>query len=147
MRNIIITASTLLTALFLQACGGTATEEPAMVQSEHERLRDEAAAKLLQVRALVENTPCTQSSQCSSLTLQPQLPPCFFNERYDYSLISPTANAASAAAADYNSLSERAYALEPASNVSGSCFQNVDVTPLNCVANKCVRQLVFGPGQ
>ena len=139
-------ASALLTAATLQACGGTAAEEPLPVVSEYERLREEAAAKSLQVQALVDPTPCTQSSQCSSLTLQPQLPPCFFNQRYDYSLVSPTASAASSAAGEYNSLSARAYALQPPSNTSGSCSQNVDLTPLNCVSNKCVRQFVFGPG-
>ena len=144
MRHLL--AHALLTALLLQACGGSVTSEPAPVQSEYERLRDEAVTKATQVQALVQTTPCTQSSQCSSLVLQPQSPPCFFTQRYDYSLVSSTAGAASAAAAEYNSLSARAYALEPPSNVIASCYQNVDFTPLNCVDNKCVRQFVFVPG-
>ena len=60
-------ASALLTAAILQACGGTAAEEPVPVVSEYERLREEAAAKSLQVQALIDPAPCTQSSQCSSL--------------------------------------------------------------------------------
>ncbi len=136
-------ANVLMAAAFVQACGGSATEELVPVKSEYERLRDQAAAKSVQVQGLVATTPCTESSQCASLILQSQLPPCFFTQRYDYSLVSPTAGAASAAAAEYNALSERAYAIQPPSNEIGSCFQDVDFTPLNCVDNRCVRQFVF----
>ena len=136
----------LCLSLVLQACGGgSSTETDTPTQPEYEQLRIQAAIKAQEVEALVETTPCTESSQCQTLVLQPRVPPCFFNRRFDYSLASPKANAASAAATEYNTLSARAYELEPPSNLSGSCSENIDFTPLNCVQNKCARQFVFGP--
>lgn len=137
----------LLAAWLLQACnGGGSSPEEAPVVSEYERLRAEASLRADEVAALVSPLPCTQSSQCASLVLAPQLPPCFFNIRYDYSLVSPTAAAASAAASAFNALSAQAYAIQPPGNTTGSCSENVDLTPLACVAGQCVRQFVVeGP--
>ena len=133
-------------ALVLQACGGGSNNDPdTPAQPESEQLRNQTAIKAQEVEALVETTPCSASSQCQTLVLQPKSPPCFFSRRLDYSTASPKANAASAAATEYNALSARAFDLEPPSNVSGSCSENIDFTPLNCVQNKCVRQFVFGP--
>jgi hypothetical protein len=110
--------------------------------SQYEMLISAAASKSAEVQSLVDASPCTQSSQCSTLVLQHQQPPCFFNDRYDYSLASPTAAAASAAASEYNALAAQASAVRPPSNISGSCSQNVTLMPLNCVANRCIRQFV-----
>ncbi len=134
------------TALALQACGGgSSTEVEPATQTEAEKLRNQAAAKAQEVEALVETTPCSESSQCQSLVLQPELPPCFFNRRLDYSAASTRADAARAAASEFNALSARAFELEPPSQLSGSCSENIDFTPLNCVQSKCVRQFVIVP--
>ncbi|MBS0357069.1 MAG: hypothetical protein JSR83_24555 [Proteobacteria bacterium] len=114
--------------------------------TEYMALLSKAAQKQAEVESLVSTTPCTASSQCSTLVLRAQTRPCPFTQRYDYSLASTTAAAARAAADAYNKLSVQAAAIEPPNNLSGTCFEMVDFTPLSCVANKCVRQFVFdGP--
>jgi len=114
--------------------------------TEYTALLSQAAQKQAEVESLVSTTPCTASSQCSTLALDSRTAPCSFIQRYDYSLASPTAAAASAAADAYNKLSAQAAAIAPPSNLHGICSERLDFTPLNCVANQCVRQFVFdGP--
>lgn len=132
----------LATLVLLQSCGGgSSSAEPPL--SEHDQLQQAAEAMRLQALALASPEPCTRSDQCASLVLRSELPPCYFTETIDYSLAAPGAAAASAAVAEFNALSLKARALEAPSTASGSCFVNVEARPLNCVANKCVRALVF----
>lgn len=138
----ILSLVALLTLSILAGCGGGDTAEPAA--NEAERLRAAAALKRQELEGLVQTSPCSDASQCATLVLKPQLAPCFFQERLDHSTASAGADAAVAAAAQYNALSAIAHALEPPSNLSGSCFENVDATPLACVANRCVRSFVIG---
>jgi hypothetical protein len=130
-------ACALFVLLICQGCGGTPKEEPIPIQSEYERLIEEASAKRNQVEALIQDTPCTEHSHCSTLTLNAGLP-CAQRE-YVYSLISSTASAASAAASEFNSLSIRASALQPPSNVSTLCIESVRLQLPGCIANKCVK--------
>lgn len=162
---------TLVMTAVLSACGGSdseqqvastptpstpAPEAPAPATptleapsvTEYMALLSEAAQKQAEVESLVSTTPCTASSQCSTLVLNAQTRPCPFIQYYDYSLASTTAAAARAAADAYNTLAVQAAAIEPPNDLDlrGTCFTMVDTTPLSCVANKCVRQFVFdGP--
>jgi hypothetical protein len=138
----------LLCSLLLTSCGGSDqlfVSGPTQ-EEQYQALLTQAGQSMTEAQALAAREPCNTSSQCSSLVLQSQVTPCPFRTVIDYSLISPTAEAASAAASRYNTLQMQAKAIAPPHNTSGSCFENVDLTPLNCVSNKCVRQFIFTPG-
>ena len=139
----------LLVSLPLMAsCGGSDkvfVSGPTQ-EEEYVALLAQSSESFQEARALASTEPCSTSSQCSVLVLQSRVAPCNFRTIVDYSLVSSTAQAASAAAARYNQLQEQASSIAPPSNTIAACVERVDLTPLNCVANRCVRQFVFAPG-
>lgn len=81
-------------------------------------------------------SPCAAAIQCRVLTFQSPTPTCPGLSYKPYSLVSPTAAAASAAASEQNVLARQSLALAPPSN--GVCTAVVPPVPvLSCVANTC----------
>lgn len=117
---------TVLTVL-LASCGGGMTE--------YERLSAAADAKAVEVRALAVDGPCTSADQCQFLQLFSPLGNCFSPPRIIYSIASPTAQAASSAAAEQRLLATQAMDSGPPSNTS--CTDFINALLPHCVANRC----------
>jgi hypothetical protein len=135
----------LLATLFVSSCGGdeSAAQDPEELRrAEFEQVLAEATARAQEAQTLAVDGPCSLSNQCSVLTLDNGLP-CGKTSK-DYSLASPTASAASAAADEYHRLIRRAYELYPPAPNSGTCFERTQ-PPLYCVQSKCVRGFIFPP--
>lgn len=106
----------------------------------YDLLVDQAEAKRKEVESLAVDGPCDTDDQCSTLVLEPtNLWWPAIPQSIDYSLVSPTANAAFTATAEYNQLALQAQALAPPNNAICACSINVSMTVLRCVARKCVR--------
>ena len=141
------TATVVATAL-LVACGGNdapestpgqpAGETPTL-QAQYEALLAQANAAQAEAAAKAK-LDCTSHEQCSTLPFRSPLAPCFDTTTLDYST-ADSANAAEveAAATRYETAAQAAEAIAPPSNVSGSCFINVDMRPLACIDNRCQR--------
>lgn len=145
----------LVTTAWLVACGGNDAQEPTAglpadgaptLQAQYEALLQQAnAAKAdAEAKAMLD---CTSNEQCATLSFRDPTAPCFFTTFLDYSTADSASAAEVEAAADrYASAAEAAEAIAPPSNVSGSCFTSVDLTPLACIDNRCQRGFVFeGP--
>lgn len=119
----------LLVVVLLASCGGSGTN--AYIEAV-----DLANKKEAEARAAGVASPCSDVSQCAVLTFQSPLPICEIWTYKSYSLVSPTAAAASAAAVQQNVLARQALALAPPSNVS--CSAVVPSAPvLTCSASTC----------
>lgn len=139
--------ATVVTTVLLVACGGNDAPEStsgqpadgaATLQAQYEALLlqvNEAKAEA-EAKAKLD---CTSNEQCSTLSFRSPLGLCF-DTTLDYST-ADSANAAevAAAASRYAAAATAAEAVAPPSNVSGSCFTNVDLSPLTCVDNRCQR--------
>lgn len=147
LQKALKTATVVATA-WLVACGGN--DEPAStpgqpagetptLQAQYEALLAQANAAEAEAKAKAK-LDCTSSEQCSTLTFRSPLAPCFFSTFLEYST-ADSANAAEveAAATRYEVAAQAAEAIAPPSNVSGSCFINVDMRPLACIDNRCQR--------
>ena len=119
----------LFASAALVACGG----------SDSDPYREAVSAankKEAEARAAGVTSPCANTSQCGVLTFQSPTPTCLNWSYKPYSLVSPTAAAASAAAQEQNVLTRQALVLAPASNIA--CPAVVPPVPdLTCVANTC----------
>jgi hypothetical protein len=145
--------ATVVATAWLVACGGNDAAEstPGQPAGETPTLQAQYEALLLQAneaKAEAEakaSVVCSSNEQCSTLTFRSPLAPCFDTTPLDYST-ADSANAAEveAAAARYATAAGAAEAIAPPSNVSGSCFTNVNLVPLACIDNRCQRGFVFG---
>jgi hypothetical protein len=112
----------------LAGCGGDSGQDA-------QSLVDQAAAKQAEAASLGVPTPCDQAQQCGLLTFQTPSGQCLAASYQAYSLVSPSADAASAAAAQEVSLATRAAQASPPT----VCTQALVRPPtLSCVANTCV---------
>jgi hypothetical protein len=113
----------------LAGCGGSDSDPHA----------DAVAAandKEAEARAVAAVSPCATVAQCGVLKFQSPTSTCANWSYKPYSLVSPTAAAASAAAAEQNALARNALALGPASDTA--CPAVVPREPvLSCTANTC----------
>jgi len=124
--------STLLAlmALSLAACGGDSGSD------DYQMAVRQADARQAEAIALAPASPCNAVQQCASLRLVDAHGHCGAASYRPYSLASPTADAASAAAADERALAIHAISLAPPPVVA--CTTAVVAPPtLGCVANTC----------
>jgi len=114
----------------LASCGGDSASE-----SDYQQAVDQANAAHAQAIALAVPTPCDSSQQCAILTLaSPSAGRCTISDYHAYSLVSPTADAASAAAANERMLAQQAASLSPPT----ACPTSIVLPPTAaCVANSC----------
>jgi hypothetical protein len=94
-----------LTMVF-SACGGA--DGPT-----YEELLARADALEVEARSLGTSTPCTSQAQCGILTFTSALPVCTTNSFKAYSIVSPTASQAAAAAEQQRILASKALAVSP----------------------------------
>ena len=139
----ILTIISLATVSILLGCGGGNEPDPEPQTTEYQQLLRLANLKQAEASLLASKEPCSEAAQCSSLVLSDNFKPCSTSTTIDYSLASPTASAASAAAAEYNSLTLRASTIAPSNNSIASCTTTGDFTPLNCIQNKCTRGFII----
>lgn len=140
--------ATVVATAWLVACGGNdapestpgqpAGETPTL-QAQYEALLAQANAAKTEAEAKA-SVVCSSNEQCSTLSFRSPLASCFDTTTLDYSTAN-SANAAEveAAATRYEEAAKAAEAIAPPSNVSGSCFTNVDLRPLACIDNRCQR--------
>ena len=121
----------LLLVLAIAGCGGGGGE------SEFEQAFAAAGAKEAQAASLGVATPCGQVDQCGSLQFaNPTTRSCGTYHYQPYSLVSGTAAAASAAAAQQRDLAAVSRSLDKPNGVF--CPGFVEPPPaLACVANRC----------
>lgn len=140
--------ATVVTTAWLVACGGndepaSASGQPAgempTLQAQYEALLAQANAAQAEAAAKAK-LDCSSDEQCSTLSFRSPLAPCFDTTSLDYST-ADSANAAEveAAATRYETAAQAAEAIAPTSNVSGTCFTNVDLRSLTCTDNRCQR--------
>ena len=116
----------------LVACGGGSGAD----DSAHQRAVALAVAKEAEARSLGADSPCERVQQCGSLSFLQPVTPCPNYLYQPYSLVAPTAGAASAAAAEQRTLASQANALAPPSNIA--CPAVVNPVPLlACTAGRC----------
>lgn len=124
--------STLLAlmALSLASCGGDSGSD------DYQMAIDQANAKQAEAISLAPASPCNAVQQCASLQLVAPEGHCGSPYYRPYSLVSPTADAASAAAANERTLAIHAISLAPPPVVA--CTAAIIAPPtLGCVANTC----------
>ena len=127
-----MTKTTLLAlmALSLASCGGDSGSD------DYQMALQQAAAKRTEAISLAPASPCNAVAQCASLQFVTPAGHCGSVSYQPYSLVSPTADAASAAAADQRALAARALTLAPPPPTA--CTTVVEAPPtLGCVANAC----------
>jgi hypothetical protein len=119
-----------LMALSLASCGGDSGSD------DYQMTIDQVNAKQAEAISLAASSPCNAVQQCGNLMLSQPLFHCTTLSYRAYSLVSPTADAASAAAADERTLAGRAAMLAPPPDTA--CPASVVAPPqLACVANTC----------
>jgi hypothetical protein len=118
------------------AAPGTPSDHASAV-GEHESLAEAAAAKRREAEGLAVSGPCKSADQCAVLRFD-SLGQCTGVSHKAYSLVSATAKAAQAAAADYAALAQQVRATVPA-EAAASCTPSGGLWKLECVAQKCVR--------
>jgi hypothetical protein len=112
----------------LASCGGDSSTD------DYQLAVDQANAAQAQAVSLAAASPCNAATQCGILALASPSGRCTVPNYRAYSLVSPTADAASAAAADERTLAQRAASLSPPT----ACSQAIQVPPSAvCVANTC----------
>lgn len=119
-----------LVSFSLCACGSGSDD------SDHDQAIDAAQGQEAEARALAALSPCASVSQCGNLAfLQPD-GNCPDWRYQPYSLVSATAGAASAAAAEQQVLAREARSLAPPSDIA--CVAVITPAPtLACVASTC----------
>jgi hypothetical protein len=124
-------AFTLALTLALAGCGGGSGADDAAA------LAQQAAAEKANAEALAASSPCSATSQCGRLALATASGSCVLPDYRAYSLVSPTAEAASAAAARDVALAQRSADV----STPTPCSQAIVApgTPA-CVANACQLQ-------
>lgn len=119
-----------LMALSLASCGGDSGSD------DYQMAIDQANAKQAEAVSLAATSPCGAPQQCANLSLVDPQGRCTAPYYRQYSLVSATADAASAAAAEERSLAIRAVSLAPPP--SQACSLAVVQPPaLACVSNTC----------
>jgi hypothetical protein len=97
---------------------------------------DQANAKRTEAISLAVTSPCDAPQQCANLSLVDPQGHCTAPYYRQYSLVSATADAASAAAADERGLAVHAVSLAPPP--TQACALTVVQPPaLACVSNTC----------
>ena len=113
----------------LASCGGDSGS-----QDDYQMALDQANAAQAQAISLAASSPCNATSQCAILALTLPSGHCAIPDYRPYSLVSATADAASAAAANERVLAERAVSLSPQT----ACPASIERPPsAACVANTC----------
>jgi len=115
----------------LASCGGGSGGSST---DDYQEALDQANAAQAQAVTLAAASPCDAAQQCGVLSLTQPAGHCAVASYRPYSLVSPTAEAASAAAADERTLAARAVSLSPPT----ACSQAIQVPPSAvCVAHTC----------
>ena len=127
-----ISLAPLAFLLVLAGCGGG--DGPAL--SEVEQLRARALAKEAEARSLAVDQPCLLDMQCGALSLKPTDAACTYPAPKPYSLISPTATQAEAAATQQRSYATQLMNTNPPSVICPAIAPAVPVVA--CEAQKCV---------
>ena len=119
-----------LVALSLAACGGDSGSD------DYQMAVQQADAKQAEALSLAPASPCDAVQQCANLQVVSAHGNCGTPSYHPYSLVSSTADAASAAAADERSLALRAISLSPPPVVA--CTAAIVAPPtLACASNTC----------
>lgn len=114
----------------LASCGGDSGSD------DYQMALDQANAKQAEAISLAPASPCNAVQQCANLSLIQPEGHCSAVSYRPYSLASPTASAASTAAADERSLAYHAIAIAPPPMTA--CAAMVVQPPgLACVSNTC----------
>jgi len=120
----------IVAALVLSACGGGSNDD------EYGATVAAANSKEAEARALGTESPCSQVQECGTLAFLQPAPVCSGWTYKPYSLVSASAGAASAAAAQQVALAGRARVLAPSTDIL--CPAVVEPAPtLACVTNTC----------
>lgn len=127
----------LLGTVATAQAAGAEPGDQAMVKGEYDSLVDAAAAKRREAEGLAVGGPCKSADQCAVLRFD-RLGSCTGVAYKAYSLVSATAVAARAAAADYDALARQARAMVPP-EAAGSCSPSGGLWKLECKASHCVR--------
>jgi len=118
-----------LALISLASCGGDSGSA-----DDYQTALDQANAAEAQAISLAATSPCNATQQCAILTLTDAVGHCAIADYRPYSLVSATADAASAAAANEQVLAERAVSLSPPT----ACVNSIERPPsAACVANTC----------
>lgn len=116
----------------LASCGG----DSATADDDYQAALAAADAKRTEAISLAPASPCNAAPQCDNLTFVLPEGHCSALEYRAYSLVSSTAVAASAAAADERDLARHAVAIAPPPPTS--CPAAITRPPnVACVANTC----------
>ena len=116
----------------LASCGGDSSNS----SDDYQAALDAADAKRAEAIALAPASPCSAVQQCGNLTFVQAEGHCSSTDYRPYSLVSPTADAASAAAAEERALAAHAVAIAPPPPTA--CTAVVTLPPaLACAANTC----------
>jgi len=122
-----------LALISLGSCGGDSASD----SSDYETTLQQANAEEAEAISLAPASPCSQVQQCGYLTFVNTSGHCSTTRYVPYSLVSPTAAAASAAAADEVALATHALDIAPPS--STACTASIALPPtLACVSSTCV---------
>jgi hypothetical protein len=115
------------------------SKEHSAMAGEYESLQDAAAAKRKEAEGLAIAGPCKRDDQCGVLNFE-SAGQCTGMSHREYSLVSTTAVAAKAAAADYNALALQVRTVMPVSGKAlASCEPVGQLWAARCVEKKCVR--------
>lgn len=133
-------AFAVLALLVLGGCGGAGTDtlpppdvnQPALEEYNRRVLAADEAASA--ARSLAPRGPCSGFSECGTLVLRAPFR-CGFSQRIAYSLVAPSSEAASAAAAHQRELAHLALSVQPPDNTSCTITERIQI-PV-CVASQC----------
>jgi multidrug efflux pump subunit AcrA (membrane-fusion protein) len=130
----------LMVSLLVGSCGGDgggiSTEQTAL-----EKAVTAAKSQEANVLALASTSPCSDSTQCKVLALEPTFnDPCNFTEVVLYSTLSTTAQQVVQAASEYAQLARQARALSAPLSFGTSCGGLTRLQLYVCVSSKCVVQ-------
>ena len=120
----------VLALVSLASCGGDSSSQ----EDDYQAALAQTDAAQTQAESLAVTTPCNAVQQCAIMTLTVPSGHCAVPSYRPYSLVSPTADAASAAAANERTLAEHAISLSPPT----ACTDGIQVPPVAaCSANAC----------
>jgi len=126
-----------LALMSLASCGGdSGSDDPQPTVQAYQAAVNQAASKQAEAVALAPASPCDSARQCGNLTFSQPQGNCAVFSYHTYSLVSPTAEAASAAAAEQRSLADHATTIAPPPYTSCVTSAGAQPTPV-CVANAC----------
>lgn len=115
----------------LAACGGDAGPDDKAYRQAVAQAQDKQA----EATALAVTSPCSEDAHCANLQFYDPAAHCADPSYKPYSLTSPTAAAASAAAADERAKAAYAISIQPATY---ACTQAIVAPPkVGCVVNTC----------